>query len=131
MNDPLGAHGTVAWRISGTNIVGLYWDGSGNGHGFLYNGRVWTRLDDPLGGMGTTAQGISGANIVGGYYASDDMGHGFLATPIPQLATAFSGNSSDSFLAVLEQCPDRLDLAAELGFNHDQLDAGSDQRHFQ
>ncbi len=42
--------------------------------------------------MGTTAQGISGANIVGGYYASGES-HGFLATPIPHLATAFSGNS--------------------------------------
>ena len=48
LNDPL-AVGTVAWGISGNNIVGYYADSSGNPNGFLYNGSTWTTLDDPLG----------------------------------------------------------------------------------
>jgi hypothetical protein len=95
--DAPASQGTWVDGISGTNIVGDYRDGSGNTHGFLYNGRTWTTLDDPFGAKGTLAQGISGANIVGGYYASDGGGHGFLATPIPKLATTFSGNALTVF----------------------------------
>lgn len=67
---PLGAGGSEAQGIEGTNLVGAFGDGT-TVHGFLYNGSTWTTLDDPLAGFGsnqgTWAEGISGANVVGAY----------------------------------------------------------------
>jgi hypothetical protein len=75
--DPLGWR-TEANGISGSNIVGTYYDASGNLHGFLFNGSTYTTLDDPLGVKGTQAWGISGTDIVGNYYDSSGESHGFL-----------------------------------------------------
>ncbi len=61
LDDPLGTTGTVAYGISGGNIVGAYSDDSGTYHGFIYNGTTYTTLDDPSGEPpnGSTASGIS------------------------------------------------------------------------
>jgi hypothetical protein len=76
---------TIAQGISGNNIVGQYWDNSGE-HGFLYNGTSWTTLSYP-GSVNTYAYGISGNNIVGNYnYGSGMPAHAFIYT-IPEPAT--------------------------------------------
>ena len=72
---------TYAFGISGTNIVGSYWNGSWS-EGFIYNGNTWTMLSNPNAApvankdSGTWATGISGSNVVG--YYSDAGFHGFL-----------------------------------------------------
>ena len=62
------------------NIVGIYTDASGNGHGFLFDG-TYTSFDYP-GAAFTEATGInpSGA-IVGLYVDSAGAVHGFMRTP--------------------------------------------------
>ena len=64
---------TMAYGISGNNVVGVYGDVSQICHGFIYNGSTYTTLDDPLetgtsAGSGTYAYGISGNEVVGFYY---------------------------------------------------------------
>jgi len=59
-----GASNTTVNGISGSSIVGGYYDSSGNGHGFLYNGTTWTTLDYP-GAFATEAYGINISRIVG------------------------------------------------------------------
>ncbi len=69
-----GAPYTVAFGISGTNIVGYYNSGIGKpNNGFLYNGSSYTTLSVP-GEPDTVACGISGTNIVGFY----NLGTNFL-----------------------------------------------------
>jgi hypothetical protein len=72
LDDPLGAKGTFARGISGSNIVGYYYDAGNIVHGFLFDGSTYTTLDDPLApksssGQGTFPQAISGSTIVGTY----------------------------------------------------------------
>ena len=82
LDDPFAiqssSFGTFAQGISGSNIVGYYYDSNLNAHGFLYNGSIYTTLDDPNGVGSTYAQCISGSNIVGYYYDSTNNIHGFL-----------------------------------------------------
>jgi hypothetical protein len=79
LNDPnANAVGTLAFGISGSNIVGYFGDNTGN-HGFLYNGSTYTTLDDPNATAGTLAQGIDGSNIVG-FYTDNTGVHGFIYT---------------------------------------------------
>jgi hypothetical protein len=62
------------------NIVGIYTDASGNGHGFLFNG-AYTSFDYP-GASFTEATGINpGGVIVGLYVDSAGAVHGFMRTP--------------------------------------------------
>jgi hypothetical protein len=57
-----------ASAIDGNNVVGSYFDKSGNEHGFLYNGSTYISLDMPGSVPGTTdALRISGNNVVGEY----------------------------------------------------------------
>ena len=79
----MGVHGTGVNGISGSNIVGYYYDSSDNYHGFLYDGSTYVTLDDPLGTMDTTATGISGNKIVGYYEDSSFITHGFV-TSVPE-----------------------------------------------
>jgi len=76
-----GASATFPTGIDGKNIVGYYWDASGNSHGFLYNGSTYTTLDYPANGI-TLLYGIDGSNIVGLYQEADENNpgiiHGFL-----------------------------------------------------
>ncbi len=80
VDDPLGVNGTatIAFGISGNNIVGSYTASSGNTYGFLYNGSTYTTLNDPLGVYGTYAYGIDGNNIVGTYTDGSYNNNGFL-----------------------------------------------------
>ncbi len=62
------------------NIVGIYTDASGSGHGFLFNG-AYTSFDYP-GASFTEATGINpGGVIVGLYTDSAGAVHGFMRTP--------------------------------------------------
>ncbi len=65
------------------DIVGIYVDSSGNGHGFLFNGS-YTSFDYP-GAVFTEATGINPAGVVCGIYIgpTDPTGvnHGFIRTP--------------------------------------------------
>jgi hypothetical protein len=81
LDDPLAGPGaTFANGISGGNIVGSYYDASGLGHGFLFNGSTYTTLDDPLRAADgfTNPLGISGGNIVGLYFDASYGIRGFL-----------------------------------------------------
>jgi PEP-CTERM motif len=65
--DPPGSTATIAYGVSGNNVVGYYKDSNGVGHGFFYNGSTYTTLDVPGTTTGATvATGVSGNNVVGG-----------------------------------------------------------------
>jgi hypothetical protein len=70
--------------ISGSTIIGRYWDTPGQRmRGCLYDGGSWAGIDYP-GAVDTYPQGISGNNIVGYYTDSAGKYHGFLlAVPEP------------------------------------------------
>ena len=67
-----------AGGISGTRIVGVYFDSFDGTHAFIYDGTNYTILSAPLGANGTYAMGISGDNIVGFYADAAYQNHGFL-----------------------------------------------------
>ncbi len=82
---PTSGEGTVPRGVSGNNVVGLYFDASGEQNGFEYNTatNTWTSLQDPLAGPvsqdgGTLPIGISGNNIVGTFSDTSGNEHGFL-----------------------------------------------------
>ena len=60
--DVPGENFTQAFGIDGDNIVGRYWDGSGDWHGFSYDGSTYTTLDAP-GTNHTYAYGIGGKQL--------------------------------------------------------------------
>jgi len=62
--DVPGASSTVAYGIDGGNIVGFYYDGSYNYHGFSYDGTPYTTFDVP-GASNGYATGIDGNNTSG------------------------------------------------------------------
>ena len=74
-----GARGTLAFNISAQgDIVGVYNDSSGNGHGFLLSKGKFTTIDVP-GAVYTEADSINvQGDIVGTYADSSGNGHGFL-----------------------------------------------------
>ena len=45
LDHPLGAHGTMARGVDGTNIVGTYTEASNQTHGFFYDGVSFTTID--------------------------------------------------------------------------------------
>jgi hypothetical protein len=62
------------------DIVGIYTDSAGNGHGFLFNG-AYTSFDYP-GASFTEATGINPSGVIVGLYAdSTGVVHGFMRTP--------------------------------------------------
>ena len=68
IDDPLaGAGGTQVNGISGSTIVGRYYDSSDTDNGFTYDGSTFTTVDHPAGVYGTKLYGVSG-NIAVGYY---------------------------------------------------------------
>ncbi len=77
--DVPGASFTQALAINPRgDIVGLYFDSSGNGHGFLLSKGAFTTIDLP-GAVLTDANGINPrGDIVGDYIDSSGNGHGFL-----------------------------------------------------
>ena len=101
-----------------TNIVGDYWDGNDNVHGFLRSGTKYSTFNDPLAPVGhypaggTFLRGIDGTRMVGDYYVNGNA-NGFLVTPISQLTILQSGNRLnlswpyDPFISwTLQQNPD-------------------------
>ena len=75
--DVPGASNTHAFDVSGSNIVGGYYDAQGGWHGFVYNGTSYTTLNVPSAPNSTAAYGISGSNIVG-VYGLGNGDHGFV-----------------------------------------------------
>lgn len=75
---------TSALDISGTTIVGGYYDSLGNRNGLLYDLSTvtYTTLVAPSAGQGsqkgTTPRGIDGDNVVGSYVDAAGKQHGFL-----------------------------------------------------
>jgi hypothetical protein len=67
---------TEAYGISGSNIVGRYFDGSGY-HSFLYDGSTYHSLNW-LDAAQSRAYGIDGTKIVGSYTGTDGSDRGFL-----------------------------------------------------
>jgi len=76
-----GYYETYPYGISGSYIVGAYWQGAST-HGFLYNmnTNAWTTLDYPslLQGHDMAIYGISGDKLVGSYEDSSYHLRGFL-----------------------------------------------------
>lgn len=73
--------GTYATGISGSTVVGYYFDNSNVAHGFTYTAGVYTTLNMP-GALNTYAQAISGSTVVGYYYDNGPLtgNHGFSET---------------------------------------------------
>jgi len=75
--DMPGAIETMAYGVSGRNIVGHYVDAAHNNGGFFYDGATWNVINFP-GAYSTYANSIDGSNIVGGYQDNSGHYHGFL-----------------------------------------------------
>jgi hypothetical protein len=87
LNDPNGVNGTFITGISGSTIVGYYWDNYYNVNGFTYNGSAFTTVNDPNGVNGTYITGISGSTIVGCYYDNNNNVQSFVASTVPEPST--------------------------------------------
>ena len=76
--DVPGANWTQPYSVSGSDIVGVYYDGQGY-QGFLYNGTSFTTLNinNQRNGTQTRAFGISGNTVVGAYLDASGQ-HGFI-----------------------------------------------------
>jgi probable HAF family extracellular repeat protein len=79
LDGPLATGGTGASDINDMGeVVGYYLTAAG-GHGFLYNGGVYTTLDDPSAISGATfARGITNNGQIVGEYSDGHAAHGFL-----------------------------------------------------
>jgi probable HAF family extracellular repeat protein len=79
LDDPHATNGTVASGINDAGqIVGVYFDATGE-HGFVWTGTgVFTTLDDPLATNGTVVSGINDAGQIVGAYFDATGEHGFL-----------------------------------------------------
>jgi hypothetical protein len=77
LEDPPGD--TYAYGISGSEIVGTFYDSGFTAHGFSYNANtgIYTTLDEPSATAGTFADAISGSTIVG-FYQDLAGTHGFI-----------------------------------------------------
>jgi len=88
LSDPsAGSNGTVATGIGGNDVVGYFFDSSGNKHGFFYDGSTYTTLDDPAAPApnGTEINAISGNTMVGIYFTPGSSAQqGFLAEIVPE-----------------------------------------------
>ena len=74
--DPLAVEaegGTFADGIYGDEIVGVYFDSNGDGHGYVYNdhNQTWTTLDDPLSVFFSGNYDIWENDIIGPYLDSE------------------------------------------------------------
>ncbi len=84
--------------------MGEYYDSSGGGGDFLYDGSKYTSVDGPLGTWLANAAGIDGDRIIGGYTdASSGTYVGFIAT-VPEPSTfVLAGLGLLSLLACARQ----------------------------
>ena len=91
LDDPLGVDGTRPYGISGSNIVGDYYDSSGCPHGFLYDGSTYTPLDGPSRAVNTYVNGVAGNTIVGYYSDSSNYCCGFIYSISNSTYTTLNG----------------------------------------
>jgi probable HAF family extracellular repeat protein len=77
ISDPLGAEGTYVEGVNDAGeMVGVYIDGAGGHHGFLYSGGTFMTIDDPLGTGVTGASpytvldGINNLDQIVGFYVN-------------------------------------------------------------
>jgi hypothetical protein len=70
-----GSNHTEAWGVSGSNVVGLFEDATGNSYAFLFNGTSYSEIQFP-GSEGGAAYGVDGENIVGTYFGTTE--HSFV-----------------------------------------------------
>src|ERR1035438_9073549 len=89
IDNPLGVKGTQLHGISGSNIVGNYYDASNGSHGFLYNGSTYTTIHPPSASLGTGMGGVSGDKIVGSYRDASNIAHGFVYSISTSAYTTF------------------------------------------
>lgn len=74
-----GPLGTYVAGVSGSNLVGYYFDSQGAQHSFEYGAGAFTSINDPNGGpTSTVALGIDGSNVVGNFTDANDVEHGFI-----------------------------------------------------
>jgi hypothetical protein len=74
-----GPLGTYVAAVSGSNIVGYYFDPQGARHSFEYGSGRFISIDDTNGvPMSTVALGIDGSNVVGNFTDADGVQHGFI-----------------------------------------------------
>jgi len=71
-----GATYTIINAIDGDKYVGTWGVGSGEAHGFIFDGSTYAVLDYP-GASYTLANGIDGSHVVGGFGASITGDNGF------------------------------------------------------
>ena len=75
INDPLAGTSTVVYGMNDSGeVVGFYIDNSGNYHGFLDKGGVYTTIDAP-GSTYTIATGINDLGEVFGFYNNSNGNH--------------------------------------------------------
>ena len=98
LNDPNAVNGTYPSAVSGNIVVGYYEDAHWVAHGFIYNGRTFTRFDDPDAGTtgqgpGTYANGVYGNTIVG-EYSNNTGGHNYIYNDINGTFTTLNDPNS-------------------------------------
>jgi hypothetical protein len=89
-----GSIETDPYDLDGQRIVGDYFNASGPGRGFYFDGTTFHDLYNPAATHETTAYGISGNTIVGRYY--DGSGHGYTYDIPTQAWTTVSRPGADS-----------------------------------
>jgi hypothetical protein len=76
---PLAVGGTRLTGLSGSLLVGSYFDSANVRHGFLWDGVAYTPIDVPSSAPGTTRPlAIDGNTIVGAYVDGSNNTHGFV-----------------------------------------------------
>src|ERR1039457_2136321 len=80
---PFFSMGTSAFGINSAGvIVGHYWNGVANLHGFIYSDGSYSTLDYPNATRGTSLAGINDYGVIAGTYQDAAGTHGFIGTPI-------------------------------------------------
>lgn len=78
---PGAVHGTYLYGISGSEVVGTYWDANDSSHGFALAGGTFESIENPLAGtgylQGTNVSGMSGSTAFGSYIDANNVQHGF------------------------------------------------------
>ena len=94
-------NGTYAYGISGSSIVGFYYDMDYGQHAFLYDGTSYTTLTPP-GSSSATAYGVSGNMVVGTYADANDnyAQKGFIFDGITYTTLDIPGSTHSACLGV-------------------------------
>jgi len=102
---PGGSTQTQAWDINNSGqIVGEYLDCSGDSHGFLLNGGVFTTIDFPAaqcGLGGDFAEGINDASQISGRYCAITGCNGYYFDGTTYSALAVGPGNTVAFIILL------------------------------